>query len=78
MVQNCDELFDRDELSAVPDTGWPDCFNSSVFVYVPSMETFWDLIVFAERQGSFDGMWFPNQSVNTLIKVKHLVFCCNL
>lgn len=55
VVQNCDELFDRDELSAVPDTGWPDCFNSSVFVYVPSMETFWDLIVFAERQGSFDG-----------------------
>ncbi|CAN7991061.1 unnamed protein product [Ixodes hexagonus] len=55
VVQNCDELFDRDELSAVPDIGWPDCFNSGVFVYVPSMETFWDLISFAERQGSFDG-----------------------
>lgn len=55
VVQNCDELFDRDELSAVPDIGWPDCFSSGVFVYVPSMETFWDLISFAERQGSFDG-----------------------
>ncbi|XP_077503989.1 uncharacterized protein LOC144114256 isoform X1 [Amblyomma americanum] len=55
VVQNCDELFERDELSAVPDIGWPDCFNSGLFVYVPSMETFWDLISFAERQGSFDG-----------------------
>lgn len=55
VVQTCDELFERDELSAVPDIGWPDCFNSGLFVYVPSMETFWDLISFAERQGSFDG-----------------------
>lgn len=55
VVQNCDELFERDELSAVPDIGWPDCFNSGLFVYVPSMQTFWDLISFAERQGSFDG-----------------------
>lgn len=55
VVQNCDELFQHDELSAVPDIGWPDCFNSGLFVYVPSMETFWDLISFAERQGSFDG-----------------------
>lgn len=71
VVQHCDELFDREELSAVPDTGWPDCFNSGVFVYTPSMETFWDLISFAERQGSFDGgdqgllnMYFRNWSTD--------------
>uniref|UniRef100_A0A2R5LNJ9 glycogenin glucosyltransferase n=2 Tax=Ornithodoros turicata TaxID=34597 RepID=A0A2R5LNJ9_9ACAR len=69
MVQCCDELFEREELSAVPDIGWPDCFNSGVFVYVPCMETFWDLVSFAERQGSFDGgdqgllnMYFRNWS----------------
>ena len=38
--QNVDELFDREEISASPDAGWPDCFNSGVFVYVPSNETF--------------------------------------
>ncbi|XP_064264352.1 glycogenin-2 isoform X6 [Passer domesticus] len=25
---NVDELFDREEFSAAPDSGWPDCFNS--------------------------------------------------
>ncbi|XP_068038698.1 glycogenin-2 isoform X2 [Anomalospiza imberbis] len=25
---NVDELFDREEFSAAPDPGWPDCFNS--------------------------------------------------
>jgi glycogenin glucosyltransferase len=40
ILKNCDELFDRDELSAAPDAGWPDCFNSGVFVFVPSEDTF--------------------------------------
>ncbi|KAM3967781.1 uncharacterized protein ACR2FA_011318 isoform 2-T3 [Aphomia sociella] len=55
IVQNCDELFEREELSAAPDVGWPDCFNSGVFVYKPSAETFDQLIKFAQERGSFDG-----------------------
>ncbi|XP_041974786.1 glycogenin-2-like isoform X6 [Aricia agestis] len=55
IVQNCDELFDREELSAAPDVGWPDCFNSGVFVFRPSAETFSNIIKFAQERGSFDG-----------------------
>ncbi|XP_039757769.1 glycogenin-2-like isoform X7 [Pararge aegeria] len=55
IVQNCDELFEREELSAAPDVGWPDCFNSGVFVFTPSAETFNNLIKFASERGSFDG-----------------------
>ncbi|PIO74451.1 glycosyltransferase, family 8 [Teladorsagia circumcincta] len=40
VLQNADELFERPEFSAAADIGWPDCFNSGVFVYVPSMETY--------------------------------------
>ena len=40
VVQNCDELFDREQFSAAPDPGWPDCFNSGVFVFTPSIETY--------------------------------------
>jgi glycogenin glucosyltransferase len=55
VIQNIDELFDREELSAAPDPGWPDCFNSGVFVYVPSEETYNNLISFAVQSQSFDG-----------------------
>lgn len=55
MLQNCDELFDREEFSAAPDPGWPDCFNSGVFVYKPSQDTFGQLLEFARTRGSFDG-----------------------
>ncbi|XP_023228298.1 glycogenin-1-like isoform X3 [Centruroides sculpturatus] len=55
VVQNCDELFDREELSAVADVGWPDCFNSGVFVFRPSEETFRALLNHAREHGSFDG-----------------------
>ncbi|CAH0724632.1 unnamed protein product, partial [Brenthis ino] len=55
VVQNCDELFEREELSAAPDVGWPDCFNSGVFVFRPSAETFSNLVTFAAERGSFDG-----------------------
>lgn len=54
-IQNIDELFDREELSAAPDAGWPDCFNSGVFVFRPSKETYEKLIAFALSHGSFDG-----------------------
>lgn len=55
VLQNVDELFEREELSAAPDIGWPDCFNSGVFVFTPSMETYHSLLKFATEQGSFDG-----------------------
>lgn len=55
VLQNVDELFDREELSAAPDAGWPDCFNSGVFVFRPSLETYQSLLDFAVSQGSFDG-----------------------
>ncbi|XP_028968438.1 glycogenin-1 [Galendromus occidentalis] len=55
ILSNCDELFQRPELSAVPDVGWPDCFNSGVFVFVPSLKTFEDLVSLADREGSYDG-----------------------
>uniref|UniRef100_A0A3Q3W2P4 glycogenin glucosyltransferase n=1 Tax=Mola mola TaxID=94237 RepID=A0A3Q3W2P4_MOLML len=52
---NVDELFERDELSAAPDPGWPDCFNSGVFVFRPSLHTHACLLDHALRHGSFDG-----------------------
>ncbi|VDM14868.1 unnamed protein product [Wuchereria bancrofti] len=58
VIQNADELFDHDELSAVADIGWPDCFNSGVFVYKPSEQTYLDILNFALEHGSFDGIQF--------------------
>jgi len=55
VLQNCDELFEREELSAAPDVGWPDCFNSGVFVFRPNLDTFDKLTQFAVQKGSFDG-----------------------
>ncbi|XP_052861544.1 protein PRRC2A isoform X3 [Anopheles cruzii] len=55
VLRNCDELFEREELSAAPDIGWPDCFNSGVYVFRPSLETFASLLQFAVTNGSFDG-----------------------
>ncbi|XP_040469629.1 glycogenin-1 isoform X3 [Falco naumanni] len=54
VLSNVDELFEREELSAAPDPGWPDCFNSGVFVYRPSIETYNQLLQFATEKGSFD------------------------
>ncbi|XP_062847212.1 glycogenin-1b isoform X2 [Trichomycterus rosablanca] len=55
VVTNIDELFDREELSAAPDPGWPDCFNSGVFVFQPSNETYNKLLQYCTEHGSFDG-----------------------
>lgn len=55
VLSNIDELFDREELSAAPDPGWPDCFNSGVFVFRPSNETHKDLLAYCAEKGSFDG-----------------------
>jgi len=55
IVKNIDDLFEREEFSASPDIGWPDYFNSGVFVYKPSIQTYSNLIQFAVDFGSFDG-----------------------
>ncbi|KAL3101094.1 hypothetical protein niasHS_001554 [Heterodera schachtii] len=55
VVKNCDELFERPEFSAAPDVGWPDIFNTGVFVFVPSEQTYRNLLDFALVYGSFDG-----------------------
>ncbi|CAF1571248.1 unnamed protein product [Rotaria sp. Silwood1] len=56
VLRNIDDLFEREEFSASPDAGWPDCFNSGVFVYRPSKDTFRKLVQFASQQhASFDG-----------------------
>ncbi|MEE6469039.1 hypothetical protein FKM82_008477 [Ascaphus truei] len=80
---NIDELFDREEFSAAPDSGWPDCFNSGVFVFRPSIETFKLLVQFAEEHGSFDGgdqgllnSFFNNWATADISK--HLPFIYNL
>ncbi|XP_072900324.1 glycogenin-2 isoform X13 [Hemitrygon akajei] len=83
VCQNIDELFEREELSAAPDPGWPDCFNTGVFVYVPSIETYDRLLQFAVENGSFDGgdqgllnSFFRNWSTTDIHK--HLPFIYNL
>lgn len=55
VLKNVDDLFEREEFSAAADVGWPDCFNSGVFVYKPSLETYSRLQKFALDFGSFDG-----------------------
>ena len=57
VLSNIDELFEREELSAAPDPGWPDCFNSGVFVFKPSNETYNKLLALCTETGSFDGEW---------------------
>ncbi|XP_014662913.1 PREDICTED: glycogenin-1-like isoform X2 [Priapulus caudatus] len=55
VLANIDDLFEREQLSAAVDIGWPDCFNSGVFVMQPSLATFHDLVAHAIEKGSFDG-----------------------
>ncbi|VDL93729.1 unnamed protein product [Schistocephalus solidus] len=55
VIKNIDDLFEREEFSAAPDPGWPDCFNTGVFVYTPNLETYRKLLEFALEHGSFDG-----------------------
>lgn len=55
VIRNVDELFEREELSAASDVGWPDLFNSGVFVFTPSQATFSALKDLAKQEGSYDG-----------------------
>ncbi|KAI9319996.1 nucleotide-diphospho-sugar transferase [Dichotomocladium elegans] len=54
-LRSIDELFDRPSFAAAPDIGWPDCFNSGVFVAEPSEQIFNALVHMAAEKGSFDG-----------------------
>ncbi|XP_068194312.1 glycogenin-1 [Antennarius striatus] len=83
VLSNIDELFEREELSAAPDPGWPDCFNSGVFVFRPSNETLDKLLTFCGENGSFDGgdQGVLNSFFNTWATAdisKHLPFIYNL
>jgi len=82
VIQNIDDLFEREEFSASPDPGWPDCFNSGVFVYRPSEETYQSLLQFALTQGSFDGgdqgllnLYFSDWATKDI--ARHLPFVYN-
>ncbi|QPG75743.1 hypothetical protein FOA43_003103 [Brettanomyces nanus] len=59
VVRNIDHLFDlhidSSQIYAAPDCGWPDCFNSGVFLFKPDLETFRQLKEFSETADSFDG-----------------------
>nr|ALS04394.1 glycogenin-1 [Acartia pacifica] len=83
VLSHCDELFNRDELSAAPDAGWPDCFNSGVFVFKPSLETYQSILQYAKENGSFDGgdqgllnSYFNDWSTKDIRK--HLPFTYNM
>ena len=60
--------------SAVCDLGWPDCFNSGVFVFKPSQSTFNELLQLAKTEDSFDGgewkraifFWFKYNKLSEL------------
>lgn len=43
------------EFSAAPDVGWPDIFNSGVFVFTPGEDKFQELQALARSKGSWDG-----------------------
>lgn len=62
VLQNIDDVFDYIQgdivFAAAPDIGWPDCFNSGVFVLKPDQKAFSDLKDFAANKSSFDGNHF--------------------
>ncbi|XP_060922921.1 glycogenin-2 isoform X2 [Limanda limanda] len=83
VLSNVDELFEREELSAAPDPGWPDCFNSGVFVFRPSLHTHARLLDHALQHGSYDGgdqgllnSFFSSWPLADI--TKHLPFVYNL
>ncbi|KAI8903068.1 nucleotide-diphospho-sugar transferase [Powellomyces hirtus] len=59
ITRNVDALFDYLQedvvFAAAPDIGWPDCFNSGVFVCKPRLDVFQGLVRMAATTGSFDG-----------------------
>ena len=55
VLESIDDLFKQPQLSASPDVGWPDCFNSGLMVLEPNYVTFEELRYQAVEFGSFDG-----------------------
>ncbi|KAL6622174.1 nucleotide-diphospho-sugar transferase [Neocallimastix sp. 'constans'] len=64
VLKNIDSLFDQIKevynngdvaFLAAPDVGWPDNFNSGVFVCKPDLQTYSDLINYSRTNGSYDG-----------------------
>lgn len=45
----------KDSISACPDMGWPDCFNSGLLILSPNQKTYLGLLEMMEENGSFDG-----------------------
>ncbi|KAG7257380.1 hypothetical protein CRUP_006075 [Coryphaenoides rupestris] len=70
VLRNVDELFEREELSASPDPGWPDCFNTGVFVFRPSLDTH------ARGDQGLLNSFFSDWSVRDINR--HLPFVYNL
>lgn len=56
VLANCDELFQWREFSAAPLRGWPDLFDTGVFVFQPSAKTHGLVMKFARDTASFDGV----------------------
>ncbi|KAH6566837.1 hypothetical protein BASA60_009326 [Batrachochytrium salamandrivorans] len=60
VLHNVDHLFNyvadvSTVFAAAPDVGWPDCFNSGVFVTKPSVALYDSLVEYANTHTSFDG-----------------------
>jgi len=91
VTRNVDELFsyvDGDiDFAAAPDCGWPDIFNSGVFVTKPNRAIYDGLMNMAMTEGSFDGadqgllnQFFSNwaQSSDGPFKTNRLPFVFNV
>lgn len=91
VTRNVDELFsyvDGDiDFAAAPDCGWPDIFNSGVFVSKPNRAIYDGLMAMALSEGSFDGadqgllnQFFSNwaQSSEGPFKTNRLPFIFNV
>ena len=83
VLESIDSLMDRPEFSACADAGWPDCFNTGLFVCVPNSETLALIMRHASAKGSFDGgdqgllnEYFSNWS--TLAPVHRIPFIYNV
>jgi glycogenin glucosyltransferase len=72
-LQNIDSLFDRPSFSAAPDAGWPDCFNSGVFVAKPSKKVHSDLLQLAAKEGSFDGKRKRKMSLRKILLISFAI-----
>ncbi|KAJ3312190.1 Glycogenin-2 [Boothiomyces sp. JEL0838] len=86
VLQNIDDVFDYIQgdivFAAAPDIGWPDCFNSGVFVLKPDQKAFSDLKDFAANKSSGDqgllNSYFCNWSTGSDGKTARLPFGYNV